>query len=113
MQIETALVIGDDEWLDELAKAIREGESLKQHADRARFTVKVLDLFPKMKTASDIYNALETREVWVRKGKLEVKRLKVEGHDFENKARVMDAIHDIEAKIGFALKRIAKPLHHE
>jgi len=35
-QLEHALVIGDDEWLDELAKAIREGESLKQRASSAQ-----------------------------------------------------------------------------
>jgi hypothetical protein len=36
-------------------------------------------------------------------------RLKVEGHIFEDKKSVMDAIHDIEAKVGHELKRIAKP----
>src|SRR5439155_14197071 len=87
-QIECALVIGDDEWLDELAKAIRDGESLKQHADRAQFTAMVLDLFPKIQTASGIYERLK-------KEKLPDDRLKVEGHVFENKARVMDAINDI------------------
>jgi len=36
-------------------------------------------------------------------------RLKVEGHVFENKARVMDAINDIAEDIGFVLERFGKP----
>jgi hypothetical protein len=57
------------------------------------------------RTARDIYNALEKREVWVRKGKAEVKRLVVEGYQFENKERVMQAIHDLATLLDFALKK--------
>jgi len=59
------------------------------------------------KTAKDIYNALEKREVWVRKGKAEVKRLVVEGYQFEKKARVTEAIHDLAKRLQFALKKQA------
>jgi len=58
--------------------------------------------------ASDIYNALEKREVWVRKGKAEVKRLVVEGYQFENKERVMKAIHDLATRLQFELKKQAR-----
>ena len=40
-------------------------------------------------------------------------RLKVEGHLFENRDRVLDAIHDVEKQIGFTLARINKPQRHE
>jgi hypothetical protein len=121
-QIESALVIGDDDWLDELAKAIREGESLKKHADLAQFTAKVLDLLQKMAgaTASEIFTALDIGEMlpngtwkaWDKKKKL-TGRLRVQGHIFENKARVMDAINDIAAKVDHELERIGKPVRHE
>jgi hypothetical protein len=120
-ELEIALAIGDDDWLDELAKAIREGESLKEHADLAQFTAKVLDLLRKMAGAStrDIFNTLDIEEMlpngtWKacdKKKKL-TGRLRVQGHIFENKARVMDAINDIAATVDHEFERIGKPLRH-
>jgi hypothetical protein len=115
-QIEYALVIGDDEWLDELAKAIR-GEASPEQS--AQFTNKVLDILREKASASPrgIFNALGIEEMlpngtwktWDKKKKL-TSRLRVRGHVFENKARVMDAIHDIAAKVGHEFERLRKPL---
>jgi hypothetical protein len=98
-QFERALICRDDDWLQELARAIR-GEVSPHH--RAQFTVKVIDLLdytgsPDV-TASEIYDLLH-------KEKLIDEKLKVEGHLFESKDRVIEAIHDIEAEIGFTLAR--------
>jgi hypothetical protein len=121
-QIESALVIGDDDWLDELAKAIREGKSLKEQRDRAQFIAKVLDLLQKMAGASagDICLELHTEELqpdgtwklWDKKKKLSG-RLRVAGHIFETKASAMDAINDIATAVDHELKRINKPHRHE
>jgi hypothetical protein len=92
-QIESALVVGDDEWLDELAKAIREGAPPDDK--RVKFTAKVLDLFPKMETARDIYNALEKEQLLP----------KIAEHDSNNRARVMDAINDVVKDVGFVLRK--------
>jgi hypothetical protein len=48
--------------------------------------------------ASDIYNALEKHE-------LPNGHLIVEGWQFENQARVRDAIHDLAKRIGFTLRK--------
>lgn len=48
--------------------------------------------------ASDIYNALERRE-------LPDGHLLVEGRQFENKARVMEEIHDLAERLQFALRK--------
>jgi hypothetical protein len=55
--------------------------------------------------ASDIYNALEKREVWIRKGRAEVRRLIVEGYQFASKERVMESIHKLAEQLQFALKK--------
>jgi hypothetical protein len=55
--------------------------------------------------ASDIYNALEKREVWIRKGRAELRRLIVEGYQFASKERVMEAIHDIATRLRFELRK--------
>jgi hypothetical protein len=123
-EIECALLRRDNEWLDELAKAIR-GEL--SPGSRAQFNAKVLDRYEKVMwmrippnidlrvtpieqitdvTASDIFKELKIEQ-------LPNGKLKVEGHLFENRDRVMDAIHDVEKQIGFALARINKPQPHE
>ena len=129
LQIETALVVGDDDWLDELAKAIREGESLVEHLGD-KFIAEVLYLFTKMPgaTARDVFLKLHIEEmqrdgawkVWDKKKKFSGKlRVEGQGHIFENKESVMKAIHKIEATVGHELKRkgarkrINNPLRHE
>jgi hypothetical protein len=108
-QFERALICRDDDWLQELAKAIR-GEVSQHH--RAQFTVKVIDLLDYVGspdvTASEIYDLLHKEKVPV--GKIE--GLRVEGHIFQNRDRVIDAIHDIAAEIGFTLARRNQQLTH-
>jgi hypothetical protein len=53
------------------------------------------------KTASDIYNALDVEE-------LPNGLLLVEGWHFENKERVMEAIHDLARQLQFELKKQAR-----
>src|SRR6476660_9015468 len=48
-QFETAVVTGDDDWLNDLAKAIR-GAAIPE--DRAEFTVKVLKLWERKPDAT-------------------------------------------------------------
>jgi hypothetical protein len=115
-QIECALVIGDDDWLGELAKAIR-GETSPEH--NAKFTAKVLDLLQKMAgaTTSDIFLELHTEElqddgtwkVWEKQKKL-TSRLRVENNLFETKGNAMDAINDIAAEVNHQFERINNPL---
>jgi hypothetical protein len=97
-QFETALVIDDDEWLNDLAKAIR-GETEPEPS--AEFTTKVLVLLRKGATASDIFAALESDG----SVKPEPNGLKVAGRYFENKQRALDAIHDIARKVKHELAR--------
>jgi hypothetical protein len=107
-QIESALVTNDDDWLNELAKAIR-GEAEPEH--NAQFTSKVLVLLQRMAgaTASDIYEQLEKHSVWVKKGRAEIERISVERNLFTSKQAALDAINDIAAKVDHELKRFARP----
>jgi hypothetical protein len=119
-QIECALLRRDDDLLNELAKAFR-GEVSPE--SRAQFNARVLDCFEHAMwmrvppdidlrvtsleeitdvTASDIFKRLK-------KEQLPDGKLRVEGHLFENRDRVMEAIHDVAEKIGFVLARINKP----
>ena len=79
-QFETALVIDDDEWLNDLAKAIH-GETEPEPS--AEFTTKVLVLLRKGATASDIFASLFKAGL-VQK---QPNGLKVAGRLFENKQR--------------------------
>jgi hypothetical protein len=111
-QIESALAIGDDDWLDELAKAIR-GEASPEQS--AQFTSKVLVLLQRNAgaTATDIFEHEDLNKEYLDKfpnGRVDVKgRLKVERRIFENKQGVLDAIHDIAAKVNHEFERIATP----
>jgi hypothetical protein len=100
-QFEIALAVGDDDWLNDLAKAIR-AEASPEKADQ--FTSKVLVLLQRMAgaTASDIFKAL-------RVSKRADDKLDVEGRVFANKQGVLDAIHDIAKKVNHELQRIATP----
>jgi hypothetical protein len=61
-QIEAALVIGYDDWLKELARAIR-GEASPEHG--AEFASKVLDLYRPDATARRIYDELvDSDSLW-------------------------------------------------
>jgi hypothetical protein len=112
MQIESALVIGDDDWLNELAKAIR-GEASPEQS--AQFTSKVLVLLQRKAgaTASDIFADEALKKKYLDKlpdGRADVPgRVKVEDHQFANKQRVLDAIHDIATKVSHEWKRIGNP----
>src|SRR5262249_2797758 len=101
-QCERAFVRGDVDWWQEVEKASR-GE-VSPH-DRAQFDAKVITLLDYTCSpdvmASDIYDLLHKEKVPV--GKIE--GLRVEGHIFQNRDRVIDAIHDIAAEIGFTLAR--------
>ena len=101
-QFESALVIGDDDWLNDLAKAIR-GEAQPKPEPNAEFTRKVLVLLQKTAgaTASDIFAALESDGL-VEK---QPNGLKVAGRPFEKKQRALDAIHDIAKKVNHELAR--------
>jgi hypothetical protein len=120
-QCERAALNGDADWFEQQAKAIRKGGL----PPRAQFNAKVVQLLelamwgtqakqddreqnhdltltPAGKftdaMASDIYHALEKRE-------LPNGLLLVEGWRFENKERVMEAIHDLAKQLQFALKK--------
>jgi hypothetical protein len=99
-QFETALVIGDDDWLNELEKAIR-GEAEPEHG--AEFTRRVLVLLQKNAdaTASDIFAAFESAGL-VKKHPL---GLEAAGRIFEKKQRALDAIHNIATKVNHELQR--------
>jgi hypothetical protein len=126
-QIEQALLRKDDEWLNELAKAMR-GEALPD--DRAQFALKVLHVYERIMwwpvngdfpanmdlratpieavthvTAGDVYKELKVEKVLELPGR-DQRAVKVEGHIFENRNRAMDAIHDVETQIGFVLARV-------
>jgi len=111
-QFEIALVIGDDDWLNELAKAIRGEASPEQNA---QFTSKVLVLLQRKAgaTAHDIFADEALTKEYLDKlpnGNVDVKgRLKAENHIFAKKQDALDAIHDIAAKVNHELKRIGKP----
>lgn len=98
-RFETALLIGDDDWLDDLAKAIR-GEA--QPEQSAEFTTKVLVLLQKKAgaTARDIFAALGSKK--------SDGRLKVAGRVFENKQRALEAIRDVSKKVNHELARKQK-----
>jgi hypothetical protein len=99
-QFEAALVIDDDDFLNDLAKAIR-GEAKPEPS--AEFTSRVLVLLQKKAgaTASNIFAALKSD------GLIEKKPngLKVAGRIFETKQRALDAIHDIATKVNHELAR--------
>jgi hypothetical protein len=121
-------MIGDDDWLNEPAKAIR-GEA--QPEFKAQFTSKVLVLLQRKAGASatDIFkNKALKKEVWrddrwvevapdifedkadlkqFKKERLFDSRWKVEGHIFAKWQGVMDAINDIAAKVGHIAAKIA------
>jgi len=102
-QFESALVIGNVDFLDELAKAIR-GQA--EPEPNAEFTREVLVLLQKKAgaTASDIFAALKSD------GLVEKQpdgTLAVAGRPFENKQRALDAIHDIAKKVSRELARSA------
>jgi hypothetical protein len=94
-QLERAIVRRDDDWLQDFAKmTIHEGAS--SLGERAQFIAKVILLLewqPQL-TASEVRDGLKTEQ-------LPDETLKVEGYVFENRDRVMDAIHDIADEIGF------------
>jgi len=129
-EFERAVVRGDADWLNELAKSIR-GE-VSPHP-REQFITKVLDLYERILwtqmplevdlrvtslekvvkvSATDIFKKLKIERL-SGTDRYPIGALKVEGHIFENKNRVMDAIHDIEKQIGFVLARMNKPQHKE
>src|SRR4030095_14540494 len=64
--------------------------------------------------ASNIYDALEKRSVWVtvkgEKRDWEVEHVVVEGSEFEKKERAMDAIHDIATRLQFKLEKQARKM---
>jgi hypothetical protein len=118
-QCERALLDGDADWFERQAKAIKKS-GLPQ---RGPFNAKVIQLLEAAKwithikqsddcedltltpagkftdkMASDIYEALEKRE-------LPDGKLLVEGCQFERKERVMDAIRDLAMRLQFALKK--------
>src|ERR1700756_4312192 len=85
-QIEAALVIAYDDWLKELARAIR-GEASPEHG--AEFASKILDR-PDA-TARRIYDELDRLGLVVDIGK----RYKVLDRVFASTPNIMDAIHDL------------------
>jgi hypothetical protein len=128
-QCERALLNGDADWFERQADAIRWTDTrTPTQKQRAHFNAKVvrllehatwstharqgehsedLTLTPAGKftdaMASDIYNALEKRE-------LPNGHLLVEGCRFGDKGRVMEAIHDIERQLQFALRNWRRKL---
>jgi hypothetical protein len=120
LELTVALLIGDDDWLHDLAKAIR-GEAQPEFG--AEFTRKVLVLFQKKEvfellqrdkdltgvTASVIFAALERAGLV----KPDPNGLKVAGRIFETKQQALDAIHDLAAKVNHELARIAVKVNHE
>jgi hypothetical protein len=105
-QFETALVTGDDDFLNDLAKAIR-GEA--QPEPHPKFTTNVLELLQKKPsaTASDIFAALESDGLIVARPSEKQPNgyLKVADRKFEKKQRALDAINDIAKKVNHELVR--------
>ena len=99
-QIEAALVIAYDDWLKELARAIR-GEASPEHG--AEFASKILDR-PDA-TARRIYDELDRLGLVVDIGK----RYKVLDRVFASTPNIMDAIHDLFTCIKRELKKQPRP----
>jgi hypothetical protein len=97
-QIESALVIGDEDWLNELAKAIR-GEAKPEQG--TEFACKVLDLYRPHATAGRIYDELERLDLVVTKGR----RYKVLDRVFASVPDITDAIRDLCDRIKLELKK--------
>jgi hypothetical protein len=122
-QFERAVLNRDAGWFERQAKAIRWNDRrTKSQKERAAFNRKVILLFEQAMwgtyvregnredlmfapagkftdaMASDIYKALEKRE-------LPNGHLIVKGCRFENKERTMEAIHDLAKRLQFALRK--------
>lgn len=106
-QIESALVIGDGDWLNELAKAIR-GETSPESG--AKFASKVLELFP---ARTPDATARDIREKLDRLGLVEIlddgKHYKVLDREFGSVADIQEAIHDVLRRIKLELKKQPRP----
>jgi hypothetical protein len=99
MQFERALLCHDEDWLLDLAKVLREETSPQR---RDQFTAKVialLDYCSPNATVNEIYDLLDREEQ--RDFSDYIYEIFVEGHRFENRYRVIEAIQDIADEIGF------------
>jgi hypothetical protein len=97
-EIGRAMMRRDDDWLQDLAKVIREGPLSRDEKSRRQFVAKVIQLFEWLPhlTVNEIYDALE-------KEKLADGKWKVEGHEFGRRNDVTDAIRDIATAVGVTL----------
>jgi hypothetical protein len=86
-----------------------ERKALPEAFSNLRRVPQVVTLTPAGKstdaTASKIYDALEKRSVWIKKGRGEVEHIIAEGYQFESKKRVMDAIRELAKLLRFTIKK--------